>query len=118
MNIVNESMNRPYGCMASALALVLPPIISIAVTLCLERIIGTLLSVVIFPVVYILSLFITILGMTYLTRNFENKGKPDPDGTLEDRVRHLEKLVDKLVLENDLLKKAVQWDLLTVPKKN
>lgn len=118
MNIVNESMNRPYGYMASALALVLPPIISIAVTLCLERIIGTLLSVVIFPVVYILSLFITILGMTYLTRSFENKGKPVTDGTLEDRVRHLEKLVDKLALENDLLKKAVQRDLLIVPKKN
>lgn len=118
MNIVNESMNRPYGCMASALALVLPPIISIAVTLCLERIIGTLLSIVIFPVVYILSLFITIFGMTYLTRNFENTGKPDKDGTLEDRVRHLEQLVDKLALENDLLKKAVQRDLLTLPKKN
>jgi hypothetical protein len=118
MNIVNESMNRPYGCMASALALVLPPIISIAVTLFLERIIGTLLSIVIFPVVYILSLFITIIGLTYLTRNFENKGKPDADGTLEYRICNLEKLVDKLALENDLLKKAVQRDLSILPKKN
>ena len=93
MNIVNESMNRPYGCVESVLALVLPPVMSVTVILCLEHIIGTLVSIVIFPVVYVLTLFITIFGITYLTRTFENIGKHNKEGTLEDRVRQLEQLV-------------------------
>jgi len=84
----------------------------------LEHIIGTLVSIVIFPVVYVLTLFITIFGITYLTRTFENIGKHNKEGTLEDRVRQLEQLVGKLASENELLKKAIQRDLLTLPKKN
>lgn len=106
MNIVKESMNRQFGCMTSGLVLVLPPIISIAVTLYLQRIIGPLGCIAIFPVMYVLSLFITICGITYLIRTFEGTGKHKKEAALEDRVRKLEQLVSKLALENELLKKS------------
>lgn len=103
--------------MASVLALVLPPIISIAVTLSLERIIGTLVCIVIFPVIYALSLFITICGMTYLIKTFEGRGRPNKEAALKDHVRQLEQLVGKLAIENEFLKKAAQRNLLTQSKK-
>lgn len=106
MNIIHESMNRPFGCVTSALVLVLPPIISIAVTLYLQRIIGPLGCIAVFPVVYIFSLFITICGITYLIMTFEGKGKHKKKAALEDRVRQLEQQVSKLALENELLKKG------------
>jgi len=106
MNIVNESMNRQFGCVTSGLGLVLPPIISIGVTLYLQRIIGLLGCIIIFPVVYVLSLFITICGITYLIRILEGTGKHKKEAALEGRVSRLEQLVSKLDLENELLKKS------------
>ncbi len=108
MNIIHESMNMQFGCVTSALVLVLPPIISIAVTLYLRRIIGPLVCIVIFPAVYVLSLFISICGIAYLIRIFKGAGKHKKEDILEDRINELEQLVKKLALENELLKKGIQ----------
>jgi len=56
--------------------------------------------------VYVLSLFITICGITYLIRTFEGTGKHKKEAVLEDRVRQLEQQVNKLALENELLKEG------------
>jgi transposase len=52
----------------------------------------------------------------YAKGRFNNE--PSKEAALEDRVRQLEQLVGKLTLENEFLKKAVQWGLLTLPKKS
>lgn len=117
MNIVHESMNRPFGCLTSGLILILPPIISIGVTLYLRSFIGPLGCILIFPVVYVLSLFISICGITYIIIIFEGKGKHNKKAALEERVRQLEQLVSKLAMENKLLKRVVQKKLLILPKK-
>ena len=115
MNIIKESMNRPFGSVASAFALVLPPVISIAITFGFQRIFGMLVSIVIFPFVYALSLFVTICGITYLTKIFENKNK---QSSLENRVGQLERVVGKIALDMELLKRTVEKKLLTPPKNN
>jgi transposase len=52
----------------------------------------------------------------YAKGRFDNQ--PSKEAALEDRVRQLEQLVGRLTLENEFLKKAVQRDLLSVPKKS
>jgi len=52
----------------------------------------------------------------YARGRFDNE--PSKEAALEDRVRQLERLVGKLTLENEFLKKAVQRGLLTVSKKS
>ncbi|MBN1626828.1 MAG: hypothetical protein JW944_09915 [Deltaproteobacteria bacterium] len=108
MNIIRESMNTQFGWLTSALVLVMPPIISITVTLYLRCIIGPLGCIVIFPAVYVLSLFVSISGVTYLIRIFKDAGRHKKEDTQEERTRQLEQLVNKLTQENELLKKGIQ----------
>ena len=52
----------------------------------------------------------------YTKGKFNNE--PTKKAALEDRVRQLKQLVDKLTLENEFLKKAVQRGLLKLPNKS
>ncbi|NLX51388.1 MAG: hypothetical protein GXY72_04705 [Deltaproteobacteria bacterium] len=117
MKILHESMNQSFGAPAAALVLMLPPVVSIAVVLWLERFVGILVCIVLFPVIYVLSLFLMLCGMAIVTRSPANKKTPAHMEALEERVRLLEELVGQLALENALLKKARRGDLAKEPEK-
>ncbi|MBP7764139.1 MAG: hypothetical protein K4445_10210 [Deltaproteobacteria bacterium] len=118
MKIISESMNQSFGGPAAALILILPPVVSAAVVLALERKVGILLGIILFPVIYVLSLLATLCAITVLTRPATNKRTAAPETDLEERVRRLEQLAGRLALENELLKKALQAGLGKEPGKN
>ena len=67
MNILKPSMNMPFGTGESAAVLVIPPVISIAVTSCfIGPSSSPIAGLIIFPVVYMLSMFLTFCGMTWI----------------------------------------------------